>query len=288
MLHFITVLQYCKGDGVYDSVADTCTYNITANYTKLGESGLPEWDDSDVNFSCMRCYYLDYVSSEDVTLTLDGVSHVNPIMYCPYENSTAKFEPSSVEIYYSPVFKLCDVLASVQNIRFISIDHYGTYPAEEDTTVSLNGRRVSSLQEYTSLLILPQAQAKLTIPRLAAESGYIDDLVEDTYKGRSVSGLYITADQPNKYVIQVNSSASLLGYDEGFYREKRKVNAGSSLDDDNRKAVLAGALIGAAAGAAGMCGLILFGVGTVVLALITRSSSTITPTITAAPGKGCC
>ena len=287
MLHFITVLQYCKGDGVYDSVADTCTYNITANYTKLGESGLPEWDDSDVNFSCMRCYYLDYESSEDVTLTLDGVSHVNPIMYCPYENSTAKFEPSSVEIYYSPVFKLCDVLASVQNIRFISIDHYGTYPAEEDTTVSLNGRRVSSLQEYTSLLILPQAQAKLTIPRLAAESGYIDDLVEDTYKGRSVSGLYITADQPNKYVIQVNSSASLLDYHEGFYSEKRKVNAASPLDDYNRKIALEGAEAGVIASLTGFCALATVG-SYIIIKFITRSSSTITPTITAAPGSRCC
>ena len=283
MLHFITVLQYCKGDGVYDSVADTCTYTITANYTKLGESGLPEWDDSDVNFSCMRCYYLDYESSEDVTLTLDGVSHVNPIMYCPYENSTAKFEPSSVEIYYSPVFKLCDVLASVQNIRFISIDHYGTYPAEEDTTVSLNGRRVSSLQEYTSLLILPQPQATLTIPRLAAESGYIDDLVEDTYKGRSVSGLYITADQPNKYVIQVNSSASLLGYFEGYGLKRKGINE-FSLGDIALEAVGNGA----AAALLLVCSLFFGTFAPFVAKLTSRSPSTITPTITAAPGKGCC
>ena len=211
MLHFITVLQYCKGDGVYDSVADTCTYNITANYTKLGESGLPEWDDSDVNFSCMRCYYLDYESSEDVTLTLDGNSYDNPVMYCPYKNSTAKFEPSSVEIYYSPVFPLCGVLASVQNIRFIPIDHNGTYPAEEDVTVSLNGRRVASplgyfdnpLRGHTSVLFITHQKARLTIPRLAAENGLIDDIVEDDYRGKSISGLFITDDEPGKHKISV-------------------------------------------------------------------------------------
>lgn len=187
--------EYCT------SATGTAPITITANYTKLGSSGLPEWNESDDG---IRCYYLDYEG--DVVLTIDGGEYENPIIYCPLRNSTAKFEPTSTDIYYTPLFKLSEELYAFKNIYIHPQGFSETFPKEATNTFT-NGS-TGSFGDYSSLIIFPQPRAVFNVPCSGARAGDIDDLVEKALRPSYGSALYVTGSQLNEYTIQVIDTTS--------------------------------------------------------------------------------
>lgn len=202
--------EYCT------SATGTASIPITANYTKLGSSGLPEWNESDDG---IRCYYLDYEG--DVVLTIDGGEYENPIIYCPLRNSTAKFEPTSTDIYYTPLFKLSEELYAFENIYVYPQGFSQTFP-KEATNAFTNGS-TGSFGDYSSLIIFPQPEAVFNVPCSGALAGDIDDLVEKALRPFYGSALYVTGSQLNEYTIQVINTTSSRESEDFKYMIRRGI-----------------------------------------------------------------
>ena len=127
------------------------------------------------------CYYLDYKDS--LTLTLDAEVYKNPIIYCPRNDSTVKFEPTTGEVLYTPIFQLSPVFPF--QTMYVSTKSFSTKSPSTKARVDAIDSEDFTGTLYADLMILPVDGASLS------GGPYIDD-DDDDHSIHYENGILVT------------------------------------------------------------------------------------------------